>query len=142
MDFLANMADYLFWIAAVIVAVIGLFVARYLALPVIVSFQTMMSISTASIAITLVLMSITALVFLYNKMSEFFDWISNYSYDKLPCLIHFLSCSGVLPALSYGLVLLKSSIATYFAIYLYIMVRKAMVIVSDQFWKLGVLLKP
>jgi hypothetical protein len=141
MDFLANMGDYLFWIAALIVAIVGLFIAKYLSFPFIVSFQTMMTVSTSAITVTFALTAITVLVFGYNKLSDLFNWISTFSYDTLPCFVHLLQCSGILPALSYGAVLLKSSITSYFMIYLYLIVRKTMVILSDQFWKLGLLLK-
>jgi len=141
MDWFINMADYLYWIVAVILAVIGLIVARYISLPVIISVQTFMTVSTISMAILLASTAITILVFGYNKLSDLFDYI-NTSLTALPCFVHLLNCSGVLPALEYGAVLLKSSITSYFIIYLYVVVRKLLVIVSDQLWKLGVLLRP
>ena len=91
MDFLANMGDYLFWIAALIVAIVGLFIAKYLSFPFIVSFQTMMTVSTSAMAVTFALTAITVLVFGYNKLSDLFNWISTLVMILFPALFIYYS---------------------------------------------------
>ncbi|WP_457560554.1 hypothetical protein [Caminibacter sp.] len=131
-------------IVEILISIVGFitgFWKKFLSKSVIIGFQLFFTSSTITIILSFYFFIATTLVFVYNKIHSFFDSINSYSSDsKLSCFFHLLHCSGLDVVFVTFFNELYVIFITMLLFKLFSFTRWAMKVISDEMFKLGVLL--
>jgi len=128
-------------LVGIIITFIASFWKKILSKTVIVSFQFFFTSSLITFAVAFYFVVITTLVFIYNKINDIFDLIQNsFSNSALQCFYNVLHCSGIDVVFSTFFHELYAMFMTVLLFKLYFFTRHIMKMISDEMFKLGVLL--
>lgn len=130
-------------VIGVIFAIVKHFVKKGLTIKFIIPFQLMIASSIISINILFFTGTLALLMFIYNKISDFANWIQSFDFSNqiFVCVNHLLTCSGLAQVIEYSFVSGKSLIFSFLLLELFKLFITSMRIISDEVWKLGLLLK-
>ena len=114
---------------------------KFLNKPLILGFQFFFTSSTITIILAFYFFIATSIVFVYNKLHDLFDFIKNsFSNTFLNCFFHLLHCSGLDVVFTTFFNELYAILITMLMFKLFSFTRWAMKTISDEMFKLGVLL--
>ena len=130
-------------VAAILMAIgsiISWLVKKFLTKGLILSFQFFVASSLVGFFITLYGFAITSLVWIYNKAHAIFYAIQNDMGGSLHCVSHVLACSGVSPVFNAFFSEFWSLLMTILILKLMWLTRTAIMLISNELFKLGVLM--
>ncbi len=132
------------YIIEALVAIVGFIAAlwkKVLSKPVILGFQFFFTSSTITLIFSFYFFIITSLLYVYNKIHSIFDSLKqSFSNTALSCFFHLLHCAGLDVVLTMFFNELYSILIFMLIFKLFSFTRWAMKTISDEMFKLGVLL--
>jgi len=113
---------------------------KYVGFAIILTAQFAITASVITFVIVFYTFTITALVSIYNKGIDIFNYVSTSTSGPVTCLFGLADCIGLTPALQNGFTMMYGVLSTVVIFHLLKFTFSAMKIIANELFKLGVLL--
>ena len=124
----------------VIIKFIKSFLVKYVVHSVIIAAQFAITASTIAFTMAFYTFTLTALVSVYNKGIEIFEYASNSGLQGVSCLAGLVNCIGLGSAMTNGFSMMYAALSTIVIFHLFKFTFTAMRLIMNEVFKLGVLL--
>jgi len=130
----------IFSLIGLIVTFIKKLLVKYVVHAVIISAQFAVTASTIVFVMAFYAFTLTALVTIYNKGIEIFEYASNSGLQSVSCLAGLVDCIGLGAAMQNGFSLMYAALSTIVIFHLFKFTLTAMRMIMNELFKLGLLI--
>lgn len=141
-SFFSSISDYWSVLVVIILSIIAIFtttILKKITLPIIIGGHILMLSTLITLIISFVGFIALSFVTIYNRIFDLGNYITS-SLSSLDCFVYFLSCLKVTSILSLFITELFSLLIVIVFIRLSFIFIVVMNLLSDKFWRLGVLI--